>query len=220
MNNKKLKKSKFAYAHNEFKELGDFVPFRVRIMSFFCLLFRLSPTGMNQIERLMDRMPLSPIYNKRRDWILVHTNHSGYKRYMHKRYNSLLKEVSPKGNEFFRDVGRFMLHAPEPTDMVVENLYEHTLLGIMCRMYPVTFPYYPEMDCYHVYYESFIMKHEDESDFMSRYVKPTKYVLIKQVVTPHYDMIDIYRCFRIFAQNTYEEISVDEYYEIRGECND
>ena len=98
------------------------------------------------LNRLIDRKPLTPVYDNSEDWIESWKSTDGIKHYQHRRCHSLFKDIYPDGHAEFNDVEAYAGYEQG------SNIPYHggSLGKVLYEYFPIDFPYYPPTKKYKI----------------------------------------------------------------------
>lgn len=157
--------------------------------------------------RLLDHIPLTPIEDREEDWIKDESRgfvDKKYTAYQHVRRGSLWKHV-------YSD-GRIEFHDNDRACSANFNHYPNTLwfsgltTDIVHEMYPIHFPYMPQMKPY-ILYESEYLTDSKNGDFDT--------IEMVEIKTPEGDIVPVDRFFKE-SKEGWKEINRAEFLERRN----
>lgn len=157
------------------------------------------------LNRLIFGMPLTPIEDTDDIWSRSFTDSNGDKHCQCERMYSLFKCVHPNGTITYSDNNRIICYSIDNPEI---SYHSSLVSRVINEMFPITMPYYPNINPYKVYVEEFLFD-ERNGDFDT--------VGIFYAIDPNGNKVEINRYFKEGENHSFVEIDEDEY-EKRHEC--
>lgn len=151
------------------------------------------------LNRLIFGMPLTPIEDTDDIWSRSFTDPNGDKHYQCERMYSLFKCVHPDGTITYSDSNRIICYSIDNSEI---SYHSSLVSRIVNEMFPITMPYYPNINSYKVYCEEFLFD-ERNGDFDT--------VGIFYAIDPNGNKVEINRYFKEGENHSFVEIDEDEY---------
>ena len=151
------------------------------------------------LNRLIKGMPLTPIEDTDDIWGRSFTDSNGDKHYQCERMYSLFKCVHPDGTIMYSDSNRIICYSIDNSEI---SYHSSLVSRVINEMFPITMPYYPNINTYKVYCEEFLFD-EQNGDFDT--------VGIFYVIDPNGNKVEINRYFKEGENHSFVEIDEDEY---------
>lgn len=151
------------------------------------------------LNRLIFGMPLTPIEDTDDIWSRSFTDSNGDKHCQCERMPSLFKCVHPNGTITYSDNNRIICYSIDNSEI---SYHSSLVSRVINEMFPITMPYYPNINTYKVYCEEFLSD-ELNGDFDT--------VGIFYVIDPNGNKVEINRYFKEGENHSFVEIDEDEY---------
>lgn len=152
----------------------------------------------NILIRLMEGLPLTPIIDDdflgaKREWDdSKYLKENGLKSDLQcPRMSSLFRDETLDGKITYTDVDRTIMH-----DANGDGWWHNGCVSrLVDELFPITMPYYPKVEKYKVYGETFYMV--DEEDKTAENVEKVNLIKIYYIITPDNERIEINKEFEI-----------------------